>query len=183
MRLHRLLAEAAPSVRWRRGQLWTALVLRPAFGAIGPGSVIVRPMRLRGVEQIRIGAGCAIYEDAWLECDPSSGSLVIGDHTYLGHAAHLHAVEPIVVGNNCMFGDDVLVSNSHHPAAGRHGVVGTGPIRIGDDVFIGQRAIVLGGVSIGDGATVAAGAVVTKDVASGTVVGGVPARLLEGAAP
>lgn len=51
-----------------------------------------------------------------------------------------------------------------------------GPIDIGDDVFIGEDAIVLGGVRIGPRSIVAAGAVVTKDVPSGWVVGGVPAK-------
>ncbi len=60
----------------------------------------------------------------------------------------------------------------------RHKVRGTGSISIGDRVFIGQRCIVLGGVTIGDGATIAAGSVVTKDVAPGTVVAGAPARVI-----
>jgi acetyltransferase-like isoleucine patch superfamily enzyme len=50
------------------------------------------------------------------------------------------------------------------------------PTKIGRDVWIGANAVILGGVTIGDGAVVAAGAVVTKDVEAGVVVAGVPAR-------
>ena len=52
------------------------------------------------------------------------------------------------------------------------------PTKIGRDVWIGANAVILGGVTIGDGAVVAAGAVVTKDVEAGAIVAGVPARLL-----
>lgn len=52
------------------------------------------------------------------------------------------------------------------------------PVSIGSDVWIGARAVVLGGVKIGHGAVVAAGAVVTKDVAPYAIVGGVPARVI-----
>ena len=53
------------------------------------------------------------------------------------------------------------------------------PVRVDDDVLIGANAVVLEGVHVGEGAVVAAGAVVTKDVAPHTVVGGVPARVLK----
>jgi acetyltransferase-like isoleucine patch superfamily enzyme len=52
------------------------------------------------------------------------------------------------------------------------------PVDIGDDVWIGRGALVLPGVTIGDGAVVAAGAVVTKDVPAGSVVAGVPAKVV-----
>ena len=53
------------------------------------------------------------------------------------------------------------------------------PVRIGDKVWVGANATILPGVTIGDGAIVAAGAVVTKDVAPRTVVGGVPAKVIK----
>lgn len=58
-----------------------------------------------------------------------------------------------------------------------HGI--SEPVRIGNDVWIGNRAVIMGGVTVGDGAIVAAGAVVTKDVPPYAVVGGVPARVIK----
>lgn len=55
----------------------------------------------------------------------------------------------------------------------------TAPIQIGNHVWIGARAIILKGVTIGDGVVVAAGAVVTKDVPPNTLVGGVPAKIIK----
>ncbi|MBS1673007.1 MAG: acyltransferase [Actinobacteria bacterium] len=102
----------------------------------------------------------------------------IGSHTYIGHRCHLHSVNPVRIGDRCVIADNVFVASTDHGRVDRHAVVGTGEIAIGNDVFLGQNVVVLGGVSIGDGATVAAGAVVTRDVAAGTTVGGVPARPL-----
>ncbi|MDK7243585.1 DapH/DapD/GlmU-related protein, partial [Neisseria subflava] len=63
--------------------------------------------------------------------------------------------------------------------AERMAVTNGGPIVIGRDVFVGQYAIVLGGVTIGDGSVVGAGSVVTKDVPAGAIVAGVPAKILK----
>ncbi|MCS6711628.1 hypothetical protein JSY14_06145 [Brachybacterium sp. EF45031] len=84
-----------------------------------------------------------------------------------------------MIGTDCVLADGVFIASTDHDRENRHAVHGTGPIMIGDRVFIGQRAIVLGGVTIGDGATIAAGAVVTRDVPAGAVVAGVPARPLQ----
>lgn len=175
--LSRRLVEAPPSLRWHAGRLATALLYRRAFGHVGEGAVIVAPRVLRGVERISIGARCAVNAGAWLQTE-GSGVLAIGAGTYLGHDVHLHALDPISIGAGCVLADGVLVATSDHDRSTRAAVHPSGPVRIGDRVFIGQRAVVLGGVTIGDGATVGAGAVVTRDVPAGSVVAGVPARVL-----
>lgn len=82
----------------------------------------------------------------------------------------------ITIGENCMFGEQVVIrdDDSHeidgHPRRA--------PITIGDNVWVGMRAVILKGVTIGDGAVVAAGSIVTKDVPAGALVGGVPARVI-----
>lgn len=176
MTITRRLAQARPGLRWRAGQVATGLVYRRAFGSIGAGTVIVRPHKLQGVERIHLGAGCSVFEGAWLASEPGGGELRIGDRTYVGHDVHLHALDPVTVGSDCVIADGVFVGSSDHDRDDRHQVHGTGPITIGDRVFLGQRCVVLGGVTIGDGATVGAHAVVTKDVAPGQTVVGIPAR-------
>lgn len=181
MSLARRVVEAPPSVRWHVGRVRTALYRR-AFAGIGPGTVIVRPLRLRGVERITLGAGCAVYEGAWLQAEGADGSITVGDRAYLGHDVHVHAIDPIRIGNDVVLADGVFVATTDHGRTDRGAVHGTGPVVIGDRVFLGQRAVVLGGVTIGDGATVGAGAVVTRDVPAGATVGGVPARVIGAAA-
>lgn len=174
------LVESAPSWRWHGARVRTAAVYRRAFGSIGPGTVIVRPHRLQGVDRIHVGADCSIFEGAWLACEPDGGPLRIGDRTYLGHGVHVHALDPVSIGDDCVLADGVFIGSSDHDRDDRHQVHGTGPIVIGDRVFVGQRAVVLGGVTIGDGATVGAHAVVTRDVPAGATVVGIPARPVRG---
>lgn len=176
MTLTRRLAELSPGLRWRSGQAITRLLYSRAFGSIGDETVIVRPHKLQGVERIHFGAGCSVFEGAWLASEPGGGVLRIGDNTYLGHDVHLHALDPVTIGSGCVIADGVFVGSSDHDRDDRHQVHGTGPITIGDRVFLGQRSVVLGGVTIGDGATVGAHAVVTRDVAPGQTVVGIPAR-------
>lgn len=171
------VVEAGPSVRWWLGAARSPLYRR-VFAHFGPGSVIVSPRQLRGVDRISVGRDCAIYGGAWLHVEEGGGPLAIGDETYLGHDVHLHAAHPVTIGSRCVLADGVYVTSTDHDRGDRSVTHGTGSVTIGDDVFIGQRAVVLGGVTIGDGATVGAHAVVTKDVAPGQVVAGVPARPL-----
>lgn len=121
----------------------------------------------------------------------------IGDHTYGRLAVAEKGKAPLHIGKFCSIASGVTVilgnhrtdSVSTYPFATMggvwpHGVLArpdhtaTGPVHIGDDVWIGRDALVMPGVTIGSGAVVAAGAVVTKDVPPYGVVAGVPARLL-----
>ncbi|WP_311380736.1 DapH/DapD/GlmU-related protein [Arthrobacter sp. ISL-28] len=77
-----------------------------------------------------------------------------------------------------MIADGSYVGSGMHPSHDLGTVYGTGPISIGRNCFIGQRAVVLGGVTIGDGAVVGAGSVVTRDIPAGATAAGVPARIL-----
>jgi acetyltransferase-like isoleucine patch superfamily enzyme len=182
MNLARVITEAAPSIRWHIGKILTKVLYRKAFLVLGEGTVIVRPLQLRGLARVAVGARCAIYEGVWLQAEPGA-NLTIGDDVYLGHDVHLHAIDDVTIGAGTMMADGVLVNAAMHLLKENMHPAGTGQITIGAGCFIGQRTIVLGGVTIGDGATIGAGSVVTRDVPAGTTAAGVPARVLHEALP
>ncbi len=127
-------------------------------------------MRLYGA---KIGSGSSIHMGSRF-C--SLKKLVIGQDTVIGEGVFLDGRAPIIVGDHVDVASSVMIYNSEHDINSEdfHAVVA--PVEIEDFCFIGPRAIILPGVKIGKGAVVAAGAVVTKDVAEFTIVGGVPAQ-------
>lgn len=171
------IVEAPPAVRWYLGVAKTNLLYRRTFASIGARTVIVSPEILRGVDRISVGADCSIRESAWLQCE-DGGSISIGDGTVIAHRVHIHSGDPVRVGRGCRMGDGVMINSADHTRHDRSLTRSTGPITIGDNVFLGAGSVVLGGVTIGDDVTVGTGAVVTRDVAPGLVVGGVPARVI-----
>lgn len=117
------------------------------------------------------------------------GLVSLGENCYLGDGVQLYAWnERIVIGSN------VLVAAGVRMITRKHGFADVGrpmsaqgydnaPIVIEDDVWIGFQAVILPGVTIGRGSIVGAGAVVTRDVESYSIVGGVPARLIRKRTP
>ncbi|GJM21588.1 MAG: hypothetical protein DHS20C15_15030 [Planctomycetota bacterium] len=105
------------------------------------------------------------------------GALHIGNGTYLNHGAEVIAWESVTIGRDCMIAWDALIMDTDlHPVGDRP--LRNAPVVIEDRVWIGARALVLKGVTLGEGAIVSAGAIVTKDVPAYHVVGGTPARVL-----
>jgi acetyltransferase-like isoleucine patch superfamily enzyme len=120
---------------------------------IGRETVIYNSCEIRSPEKISIGNNCAIGDRCVLD---GRDGLTIGNNVNLSTAAWLW-------------------TNQHDPQDPDWGVKG-GPIVIKDYVWVSSRASVLPGITIGEGAVVAAHAVVTKDVEPYTIVGGVPAK-------
>ena len=106
----------------------------------------------------------------------SPRKLKIGANSCIGHKATLDARGGLTIGNNVNFSSEVMIWTAQHDY--RDPMFGTDfkPVTIGDYVWLGPRCIILPGVTVGEGAVVAAGAVVTKDVEPYIVVGGVPAK-------
>jgi acetyltransferase-like isoleucine patch superfamily enzyme len=84
----------------------------------------------------------------------------------------------IKIGNNVLISKGVMIRDSDSHTIIKQGYCQSKPIVIGNNVWIGMRAVILKGVTIGEGSIVAAGAVVTKDIPPHTVAGGVPARVI-----
>lgn len=111
------------------------------------------------------------------------GQLTLGSGNYFNRNVRIVCLRAITIGNGCLFGDSVHLYDHNH----RLGSPGKpfsandyerGEIKIGNNVWIGAKATILKGVTIGDGGVVGAGAVVTRDVPPYAIVGGVPARLI-----
>ena len=107
-----------------------------------------------------------------------NGALRIGHGTNINGLSKIFVGSAVTIGRMCTVSWDVQITDNDFHAITIDGVAQpmTAPVVIGDQVWIGTGAIVLKGVTIGDGAVVAAHAVVTGDVEPGTVVAGVPAR-------
>lgn len=92
----------------------------------------------------------------------------------------LHCFEKIEIGEDLAIAEQVVIRDSdNHIVSSSKGHKMTQPIRIGNHVWIGTRATVLKGVTIGDGAIIAAGAVVTRDVPPACLAAGVPAKVIK----
>ncbi|MDO4292377.1 MAG: DapH/DapD/GlmU-related protein [Eubacteriales bacterium] len=107
-------------------------------------------------------------------------NITIGKDVFINSGCHFQDQGGITIGDGSLIGHNVVLATINHdldPQNGRKNHCES--IQIGNYVWIGSNATVLPGVSIGDWAVVAAGAVVTRDVPPGTVVGGVPARVLK----
>lgn len=107
----------------------------------------------------------------------------IGADTWVGGESRIVGGERscVVVGDRCDLGPQVLLVAGTHELGPRRRRAGTGrarPIVIGNGTWVGARATVLAGATVGEGCVIAAGALVTADVADDTIVGGVPARTI-----
>ncbi len=110
--------------------------------------------------------------------DPSRPArLVLGDGVSVGDRTQIHAGERVEIGAGTLISWDCVIMDRdyHHPDGGAER---TAPVRIGRNVWIGCRSIILKGVTIGDGAVIGAGAVVTRDVPAGMLAVGNPARVI-----
>lgn len=137
--------------------------------------------RLETIKQIFGSTGEAVRVESEFRCDYGY-NIHVGDSFYANFDCVMLDEAPIRFGSGVMLGPGVHIYTVNHPLDGEeratlheYGV----PVTVGDNVWIGGRAIVNPGVTIGDGAVIASGAVVVKDVPAHTVVGGNPARVIK----
>lgn len=126
--------------------------------------------RLAGME---IGKGSTLHMRARFY---NPFNIKIGEGSIVGEDAVLDGRDKLTIGNHVDIASEVMIYNAEHDVRDPNFSAICAPVIIEDYVFIGPRAIILPGVKIKKGAVVGAGAVVTKDVEMGIIVGGVPAK-------
>ncbi|MDH7567808.1 MAG: acyltransferase [Clostridiales bacterium] len=167
---------AAEAVKLARG-VW----VRRKFSKCGPlfragRGVVV----LKKNASIEIGRKVQLHKGVKLSAwgNECSSRIVIGDNTAVGDRTEIHAGRLVEIGSGCNIAWDVCILDRDYHKFNSH-MEEIEPVKIGNNVWIGCRSIILKGTTIGDGAVIAAGSIVTKDVPPKTLVGGNPARILK----
>lgn len=107
-----------------------------------------------------------------------ASKIEIGSNTHIGDRTEIHAGQAVVIGSGCDISwNCTIMDRDYHKLDSEKEIYK--PVIIGDDVWIGCGAIILKGANIGEGAVVAAGSVVTKDVPKFSLVGGNPAKVIK----
>tara|TARA_B100000686_G_C16774008_1_gene967162 strand:- start:570 stop:1112 length:543 start_codon:yes stop_codon:yes gene_type:complete len=152
------------------------------LSCLGRGAVIENGVLIFHPENVAIGNNVYVGHATILK-GYHSGRMSIGDGTWIGQQCFLHSAGDLHIGRNVGIGPAVKVITSQHAEEGiskpiLHSQIDFAPVVVNDNCDIGIGAIVLPGVTIGEGSQVGAGAVVTKDIPPFAVVAGVPATLI-----
>lgn len=164
--------------------------IRPEFKNVGIGSIFGSFNELVGAKYITIGNHTSFRDGLFLTAwdDIKTPEITIGDNCSFGAYNHITSINKIIIGNDCLTGRWITISDNSHGstdlkelkiAPTKRRLLSKGPVIIGKNVWIGDKATILGGVTIGDGAVIAANSVVTKDVPPYCVVAGVPAKIIK----
>ena len=146
------------------------LLLSPVFSG-GPAAWLrgrPRPELVAGSGRIALGH-VALYPGVKLHCI-EQGSITIGDGSYVNRNSRIAAARAVRIGRESMVSWDVAIADALDDGAAE-------PVEIGDRVWIGAKAIILGGTHLADGCVVAAGSVVRGEFPAGSVLSGQPAEV------
>ncbi len=171
-------------------QAWYAgHFLRPQFASLGAGYLFMKPWHVELFGgPIHLGAFAHVIAapdkkvrlTVWSNLE-GAGRIEIGRYCLICPGVRISAGREIVIADSCMFASGAFVTDSDwHGIYDRSLSVGkSDPVRIGDNVWVGDSAIVCKGVTIGENSIVGAGAVVLRDVPPNVIVGGNPARVIK----
>ena len=161
---------------------WYVRMLAPLYQHRGKCSKIHRSVRMDTPPYRKFSLGNYSVVESYSCINNAVGDVIIGDHTRVG--LHNTVIGPVTIGSHVNLAQGITVTALNHNFAEKdiridEQGVSTNPVNIGNDIWIGANAVILPGVTIGDHAVVAAGAVVTKDIPPHTLVAGVPAKIIK----
>ncbi|WP_404309364.1 DapH/DapD/GlmU-related protein [Neorhodopirellula lusitana] len=185
-RLHVLVREMW---LWTLRVMWAEPLFRSQCERVGTRFEMEQLPYMVGRGCIRIGSGVRLSGKSSIAFSSKHGGAVleIGDQTFIGHNCSIAVAKAVSIGRDCLIAGGVRIADfDGHPLDAeerRKGlptpIEAVHPVCIGDDVWIGQGALVLKGVRIGNRSVIGARAVVTRDVPDDCVVVGNPARVVK----
>ncbi|GAE31391.1 maltose acetyltransferase domain-containing protein [Halalkalibacter hemicellulosilyticus] len=137
--------------------------------------------RIELIQELFGSTGEHLYIEPTFRCDYGY-NIHVGNHFYANFDCVFLDVCDIHIGESCFVAPGVHIYTATHPLQAEERISGAEfgkPVRIGDNVWIGGRAIINPGVTIGHNVVIASGSVVTKDVPDNVVVGGNPAKIIK----
>lgn len=161
------------------------------FKRIGYNCILAKDVRITNGKNIYLGDNCSIQEHCVIETVfnmPKPPKLKIGNGMSLGQYSHITCATSVEIGTNLLTGRFVLITDNAHGKSTREilriapmqrEIYSKGPIKIGDNVWIGDKVSIMPGVTIGDGAIIAANSVVTHDVPAYSLAAGIPAKIIK----
>lgn len=175
------VGRAGPGVSLEGG----VLLASPGRISLGAGASIGRGAALRANTQaspgITLSAQASLKDGVVLNAN--TGRITIGERSWVGPYCVIYGNGGVDIGRDVMIAAHTLITSVGHEHESlevpmMHQPLRLAPVRIEDDVWIGARCTLLPGITVGRGAIVGAGSVVTRDVAPWTIVGGTPARVV-----
>src|SRR4051794_18584898 len=175
-----------------RRMLLRARVLRPwqarRFASFGAGSIVHRPLGVRGAHKIAIGDHALVLDGTWLAVEPSAFGMP-GPVLRIGSRVGIRPYVTISAAESVVIEDDVIIAsfcgiydNDHTFAVGNpnvlHNPLATAPVRIGRGTWLGERVAVLRGADIGRCCIVGANSVVRGALPDYSIAVGAPARVV-----
>ena len=164
------------------------------FSSVGENFHVGKNFSFHGEQYVEIGdnftAGDGLLIEAWDEYQGKryQPRIRIGNNVTFTNYAQISCVDQVVIGDNVLFGQSVYVSDNSHGKCDEADLImpptermlySKGPVKIGNNVWVGRCVTILSGVTIGDNCVIGANSVVTKDMPPGAVVGGVPAKVIK----
>lgn len=143
-------------------------------------SILEREKRLQIIHELFGSVGKSPSILPTFQCDYGK-NIHIGDHFLMNYNGIILDIAPVIIGNHVMIGPNVLITTVGHPLNAlerRKNLAIAQPVKIGNDVWIGGNVTILSGITIGNNAVIAAGAVVTKNIPDNCLVAGVPAKII-----
>lgn len=159
-----------------------AYLLTLQGASVGEKCLMGSGLRIDRPWTVEFGKRCVLEPQVWIDIVSDNASFRMGDYTFMGRGVHIFISERVSIGSNCLIGDGVIISDHKHnieygKLIGLQGCT-SDPVKIEDDVMLSVRSIILQGVSIGKGAVVGPGAVVTGNIPPYSIAAGAPARIV-----